>query len=114
MTILIVEDDAEMRRLIRSLVAPAAGRLLECSDGLQAVAAYEEHTPDWVLMDLKLPLLDGIEATKRIRRRFPEARIVMVTNYDGAELRAAAGDAGVFAYVSKQDLLCLPRLLRGL
>lgn len=111
-TILIVEDDAEMRRMIRSLVARLAQDIYECGDGSAAVAAYAEHRPDWVLMDVKLPGLDGIEATRRIRESFPEARVVIVTAYEDAELRKAAERAGAREYLSKRNLVPLLALLR--
>lgn len=112
MTILIVEDDAEMRRFIRSLVAELADVTYESRDGADAVARYELSRPDWVLMDLRLPNMDGLEATRRIRSRHPEARIIMVSNHDDADLRRVAADAGVYKYVSKRDLLSLPGLMK--
>jgi CheY-like chemotaxis protein len=107
MTILIVEDDDEMRRVIRSIVAHLAEQVYESRDGAGAVIAYAEHRPDWVLMDIKLPSLDGVEATRRICASFPEARIVMVTNYEDPEVQRAAQSAGACEYVPKRNLLRL-------
>lgn len=110
MTLLIVEDNEALRRLLKSLLADLADALHECEDGTQALALYAEHLPDWVLMDLEMKTMDGLTATRQIRLRFPEARIVMVTQYDSPALRAEAGQAGVLAYVTKDDLF----KLRGL
>lgn len=111
-TILIVEDDAEMGRLIGAVVASVAGQIHVCGNGLDAVDAYARHSPDWVLMDLDLPGADGIQATRLIRTSYPEARVVMVTNYDDPYLRQAAREAGACDYVSKQNLLRLLDMLR--
>src|ERR1044072_6938031 len=87
MTVLIVEDNAKMRRMLKSLVADLASAVHECSDGAEALAAYAVHRPDWVLMDIAMKGLDGISATRAIKAAWPEARIIIVTSYDEAELR---------------------------
>lgn len=53
MTVLIVDDNAEMRRLLKSIVRPLAEAAYECGDGAEALAAYAAHRPDWVLMTSK-------------------------------------------------------------
>ena len=59
----------------------------------EAVAAYAEHRPDWVLMDLQMSGLDGIPATRQIVEAFPD-RVLIVTQFEGPQLRQAAGEAG--------------------
>lgn len=104
MEILIVEDNQEMRRVIRNFIGDLIERVYECSDGGQALAAYTKHRPDWVLMDLKLQQVDGLAATRQIIAAFPKARIVIVTACEGAALREAARQAGACAYVLKDQL----------
>jgi len=111
MTVLIVEDNAEMRRLLKSFVRPLAETAYECDDGAEAETLYAELQPDWVLMDIEMPRVDGIAATRRIKAAFPAARIVIVTNYDEADLRAEALAAGACGYVLKENLVELRRLL---
>ena len=111
MTLLIVEDNPAMRRLIRRLVADLADEIGECGDGVEAEARYAELQPDWVLMDIEMPHLDGITAARRIKAAFPAARILIVTNYNDAALRATALAAGACGYVLKENLLELRRLL---
>ncbi|MGH9834115.1 MAG: response regulator [Blastocatellia bacterium] len=111
MKILIVEDNPQMRQLIRSVVARISPEVYECGDGAEALAAYTTHRPDWVLMDIDLPQLNGLEAARQITSAFPDARILMVTNYDDARLRAAATAAGARGYVLKDNLLDARRLL---
>ncbi len=113
MNILIVEDHAETRRLLKSLVSELAVAVYECSDGAEALPAYATRQPDWVLMDIEMKGMDGIAATRQIKAAFPQARIVIVTNHDEAELREAARAAGAVEYVLKENLLELRRLLQS-
>ena len=71
------------------------------SDGQQAVDLSIEHEPDVVLMDLNMPVLDGIEATRRIRRTRPDARIVVLTSFSDRERILDALDAGAIGYLLK-------------
>jgi CheY-like chemotaxis protein len=112
MTILIVEDNPEMRRIIKAIVADLAHRIEERADGCEALEAYQACRPDWVLMDVRLPGLDGIAAVQQIRAKFPGAQVLMVTQYDDHDLRQAARAAGACGYVLKDDLLRLRTMLR--
>jgi CheY-like chemotaxis protein len=111
MKLLIVEDNAHMRRLIKGVVNNLFEAIFECSDGSEALAAYIEHEPDWVLMDIQMYALDGLSATWQITAAFPEARIVIVTEYDDPDRRQEAREAGACAYVLKENLLELRRIL---
>ena len=111
MKILIVEDNEQMRRLVKSLLADLANSVFECGDGAAALSAYAKHRPDWVLMDIELPLVDGISATRQIKSAFPEARIMIVTNYNDTSLQEAARQAGACEYIVKENLLDLRRVL---
>jgi CheY-like chemotaxis protein len=78
MKVLIVDDNAEMRRLLRGFVARLAEAVYECEDGAEAVEAYAaEHltAADWVLMDIEMPRVDGLEATRQLKRHWPDARV---------------------------------------
>jgi two-component system NarL family response regulator len=111
MDILIIEDNPAMRRLIHTLVGDLADSVYECEDGAQALEAYLRHRPDWVLMDIKMPGLDGITASSQISRADPSAKIVIVTDYDDERLLVAARNAGAREYVSKERLLDLRLVL---
>jgi two-component system chemotaxis response regulator CheY len=114
MKILIVDDSEPMRRLIRTFVADLVHEVIERGDGREALEAYRENRPDVVLMDLKLQTMDGLTATRQIRSSYPDARIVMVSQWDDAALRNEASSAGADNYVAKSDLLPLRRILAAM
>lgn len=113
MRLLIVDDHAAMRRLLSRVVNDLFSVVVECEDGADALAAYEQHRPDWVLMDIEMKTMDGITATRNIRQVFPEARIVIVSKYDDEKLRAAARTAGACGYVQKDNLIAIRALLEN-
>ncbi len=104
MTILIVEDNPGVRKLLRRAVARLATTIHECSDGCFALAAYKAWHPDVVLMDIRMQTTDGLAATREIIDADPNACIVIVTDYDDENLRAAAAHAGARAYFLKEKL----------
>ena len=110
MKFLIVEDNLPMRRLIAQIVRRSNDVIFECGDGSEALSAYREHLPDWVLMDVELPETDGISATRQIMMQFPEAKIAIVTDYSSQNLREAASEAGACEYIVKDNLIELRRL----
>ena len=111
MKLLIVDDDERIRHLIKTVVGDAATVVCECGDGAQARASYAEHEPDWVLMDLSMPEVDGLTATRQIRADYPAARIIIVTADDSRAMREEARGAGALGYVVKENLLELRDIL---
>jgi len=111
MKVLIVDDSSQMRGMMRQFLPADAGEICECEDGIDALEYYEKFLPDWVLMDWEMKQMNGLEATKQIIGKFPEAKILLVTQYNDRELRAAASEAGVCGFVLKEDLAELRRLL---
>ena len=104
MKILIADDHEHMRQIIRQTVAHLATEFYEAGDGPEAIAICAAHRPDWVLMDFRMKSMDGLRATAEIKARFPEMRVVIVSQYDDAELRAEATRVGACAYVLKENL----------
>jgi two-component system, chemotaxis family, chemotaxis protein CheY len=113
MNVLIVDDSEPMRRVIKNFINGLTDDIFECSDGSEALDAYREHRPDIVLMDLMMNRIDGLAATRQIRKFCPEARIVIVSQWVDPSLREAALSAGAEDSVSKADLLPLRRILSG-
>jgi len=114
MMLLIVDDNAAMRRLMRRLTRDLAERIEECADGAQALAAYEQHhfgASDWVLMDVEMNGMDGLTATRILRAAHPEARVIIITKYNDEALRATAFQSGAQGFVPKENLLELRALV---
>jgi CheY-like chemotaxis protein len=111
MTLLIVDDNASVRRLIKTILANRADDIHECADGVDALAIYSIVQPDFVLMDISMKGLDGITATRRIKMAYPGAMVIIVTDYDEPPLREAAQAAGACGYVLKENLFEVDRLL---
>jgi CheY-like chemotaxis protein len=105
MTILIVDDNAGVRRVVREVLRGMDAVLHECASGDEVLEAVDAHRPDWVLMDVDMPGLDGISAARALLTRWPDVKVCLVSNYDAPGLRAMAADAGVRAYVLKDNLL---------
>ena len=111
--LLIADDSASTRQLIKDFFVEKTSAVSECADGAQALAAYERIHADWVLMDIQMPVMGGLEATRRIKAADPQARIIVVTEFADAELRAEARQAGACGYVLKDDLSQLPQIMAG-
>ena len=101
--ILVVEDQEDNRQILRDLLGSVGYQILEAEDGARGVATAEAERPDLILMDIQLPLIDGYEATRRIKAN-PALRaipIIVVTSYalSGDEDKARA--AGCDDYITK-------------
>src|SRR5262245_55744301 len=111
MKVMIVDDNAEIRQLIRSLLAGVANEFVECTDGEEAVATFDAERPDWAVMDVAMRVMDGLTATRLIVSKFPESQIMVVTQHDHPKLRERAREAGARGFLSKEDLMDLRSLL---
>ncbi len=105
MKVMIVDDNAEMRGLIRTLLTQVASEFVECADGREAVAVYETERPDWTVMDIAMEAIDGLTATRLITSKFPSSQIMIVTQHDNPKLRHRARDAGAAGFLLKEDLM---------
>lgn len=109
--VLIVDDHAIVRKGIRALLSESGGFEIvgEAADGHEAIAAAAETQPDVILMDLLMPGMDGIEATRRITSQRPGARILVLTSFAADNKLFPAIKAGALGYLLKdsspEDLL---------
>jgi two-component system, cell cycle response regulator DivK len=100
---LVVEDFEDSRFMMRRLLEMAGYEVLEASDGVQAVKIAVDARPSLILMDLSLPKLDGLSATREIRKKrlLRKVPIVAVSAHDSPQTRAEALAAGCNEYVTK-------------
>lgn len=100
---MIVDDHEIVRQGLIALLntEPGISVVAEAANGQQAVDFYQQHQPDVTLMDLRLPVMGGVEATRLIRQQFPAARIIVLTTYDGDEDIYRALQAGAQSYLLK-------------
>jgi len=104
--ILLGDDFASWRSRVRSFLKVETEWTIihEACNGLEAVQKAAELHPDVALLDLSMPGLNGIEATKRIRELSPDSKIIILTQNEDEDLRAAALQAGALAYVLKAEM----------
>jgi DNA-binding NarL/FixJ family response regulator len=102
--VLCVDDHPLVRKGIASILANEADMELvgEANNGREAVELFKEFKPDVVLMDLRMPELDGTSATRMIRQEAPDAKIIALTSYDGDQDIYRALEAGVRGYILKE------------
>lgn len=103
--VVIVDDQAAFRSAARMVVEMSEGYDVvgEAEDGEQAVALVAELDPDLVLMDVNLPGIDGLEATRRIIANGTRAQVLVLSTYSADEYASAAREAGAIGFVSKDD-----------
>lgn len=101
---MIVDDNTEMRATLKSVVRDYATVVDECTDGSEVIQHYRASHPDFVLMDIAMKTVDGIRATRTLMEEFPDAKVVMVSNYDDEEMKLEAMKAGSIGYVQKEYL----------
>jgi two-component system, cell cycle response regulator DivK len=101
--ILVVEDQEDNRQILRDLLGNAGFDLIEAENGEEALAVIATKRPDLILMDIQLPIMDGYEATRRIRANpaMKDVPIIAVTSYALTGDDAKALEAGCNAYVTK-------------
>ena len=113
--VLLVDDQAVVRRglCVRFHLEPDLQVVGEASTGREALTLAQTLTPDVVLMDIEMPGMDGITATRRLIKTHPEARVIIVTDYGDKPLRAAARASGACGYVLKENLIEVRRWLEA-
>jgi DNA-binding NarL/FixJ family response regulator len=101
--VMVVDDHQAVREGWRALIngEPNMTVVAEAADGAHAVELFRRHKPDVVLMDLRLPLMSGYEATRAIRHESPDARIIILTTFDGDEDIDRSLQSGARAYLLK-------------
>ena len=101
--VLIVDDQPRARKSLKALLStwPRAGEICEAGNGREAVQLVREFQPDVVLMDVRMPEMDGLEATVQIKAFWPQVKVVVLSMYP--EYRGEALAAGADAFVGKEE-----------
>jgi len=107
--VLVVDDDQGFREMLRDFLADDGFEVIgEAPDGAQACNLAVELHPDVVLMDLRMPRMDGLEASRRIKSALPITQIIILSAYEDAALKRGAEEVGVYCYLIKG---CPPSVL---
>ena len=102
-SIMVIDDQAVVRQGFVALIntVPDMEVIAEGINGQQAIDLYRQHKPDVTLIDLRMPVMTGVEAISAIRREFPDARLIVLTTYDGDEDIYRSLQAGAKGYLLK-------------
>jgi len=118
--VLLVDDHALLRTGVANIInqEPDLRVIAEAGDGVEALAAYDAHRPDVILLDLRMPRMEGVEVVRRIREKDPSARVIVLTTYDTDDEISQALKAGAKAYVLKDIAAealvgCIRQVLAG-
>jgi DNA-binding NarL/FixJ family response regulator len=119
-SVLVVDDHLLVRTGVANIIShePDLHVVAEAANGLEALDAFDRYHPDVTLLDLRMPILEGVETVRRIRARDPNAKVIVLTTYDTDEDIARALQAGAKAYILKDisaDALvaCIHDVLAG-
>ena len=101
--VLLMDDHALLRTGVANIINQESDLqvVAEADNGVDALAAYERHQPDVTLLDLRMPVMEGVEVVRRLRERDPGARVIVLTTYDTDDEISRALKAGAKAYVLK-------------
>jgi two-component system NarL family response regulator len=119
-TVLVVDDHVLVRTGVANIISnePDLQVVAEAANGVEAIEAFERYRPDVTLLDLRMPVMEGVEAVRQIRQRDPGARVIVLTTYDTDEDITRALKAGAKAYVLKDItasalIACIHDVLAG-
>ena len=101
-SVLVADDEASLRASLCDLLGDMGFRIIgQAADGKEAVSMSAELAPDVALLDLRMPVMDGITAAREIKERSPRTRVVILSAYEEDSLQAEAQEAGVYCYLVK-------------
>ena len=104
MKLLIVDDNPNIRKIVRHLLNNRFEQIHDAANGLEAFETYQKFIPDWVVMDIEMPEIDGLVGAKMIKNKFPKSRIVMISKFKDEEVISLSKYIGAEAYFFKDDL----------
>jgi signal transduction histidine kinase len=99
--ILVVDDEADIREVLEIALADLGHRVFLAQDGRTALDLFDRHLPPIVITDIKMPVMDGIELLKRIKRQSPDTQVIMITGHGDMDLTIASLKFGAFDFITK-------------
>ena len=105
--VFIVDDDPEFRRFLREFLSDQAGLKIvgEAADGKQALEKVKKIKPDLVLLDIRMPGMNCLTASRLLKRKLPQARIIIMTIFDNPKYADSAKENGAVSYVQKSNMV---------
>ena len=107
---MIVDDNPRIRQVIREILSNTFDEFFEHNDGEGVCSIYKKFNPDWVVMDIKMEKVDGLNATREILKNYPSAKIAIVSHFSDEETKRQAVQAGAKIFLSKENLTELTEL----
>ena len=99
--ILIIDDDLVFRKFVSRVASVLGHTALEAENGVEGLSVAAHEVPDLIICDIVMPVMDGLEATRRIRKEFPQIKVLVLTQYDDKEYVVPVIEAGASGFISK-------------
>jgi DNA-binding NtrC family response regulator len=99
--ILVIDDEKDLRFLFKKILAPEGYTVLTAQNGYDGIKINQKSDPDIILLDLKMPGINGIETLRRIRKKDPDVIVIIITGYGDAETIRDAAELNVYEYMAK-------------
>lgn len=112
--ILVVDDDQNFRKLLTRHLHAISATISECTNGAEAVVEYLKNPFDLVIMDVDMPVMDGITATRKIKAADPSTTVLVQTSHQSKKLHKEAIEAGAFTIIDKAHLQTIPKIIEDL
>lgn len=112
MKFLIVDDNEKFRSYLREFITGKNDKCVELDDGINVASAFREFKPDLVLLDIVMKKVNGFSAAEKLKKEFPEARIVFVSDYTDKYFKKKAETLGVEGFVPKENLYELKEIIQ--
>ncbi len=116
MNIIIGEDNVSIRKTLKRFLESnlnGIDKIYECNNGKEVIEKYRETLPKWVLLDVKMSPIDGLSAARKIKSDYPDANIILVSNYDDEEYIVEAKELNLSAYILKENLFDILPYMRS-